>query len=213
MIYACIGRRERGKTTLAYFMLRALMIRTVIDARRMIRQRDDRVIHENYVEGANEALIAEVIEARTADEVIYQPHEDDLQRAFRMWTKQLKQIVIEHPEQQIGILVDEASFYDLNDPSFQWLCKCGLRDYTHIFITAHQPKDIPTSIRSITDHWFVFHTTQQTDLDRIAEKSPETADAAMHLRDRGYVHWDDTIAKMQINMNASSWFIRLNEGV
>jgi hypothetical protein len=82
----------------------------------------------------------------------------------------------------------------------------------HVLITAHQPKDIPTSIRSIADHWFVFYTTQQTDLDRIEEKSPDAARLVRSLQGRDYVHWDDARAKLTVNRYASNWFIPL-EGV
>jgi hypothetical protein len=211
VIYVIIGRREKGKTTLADRMLKALSLRFVIDARRMINQRDPSIIYENYADGAREAIYEAVESGGLYNEVIYQPHEDDLQGAFNTWVVTLKAIAIEHPKRQIGILVDEASFYSLNDPAFQWLAKCTPREYVHIFITAHRPTDIPPRIRAIADHWFVFHMTERSDIEHLAEKSEAIADAASKLHDRGYVHWNDTNATMQINMNAASWFIRLNE--
>lgn len=212
MIYVIIGRREKGKTTLADRMLKALSLRFVIDARRMIRQRDQSIIYENYVAGAADAMYEAIGSDGQYTEVIYQPHEDDIQDAFRLWTRSIKNIAIEFPDLRIGVLVDEASFYDLNDAAFQWLAKCTPRENVHIFITAHRPTDIPPKIRSIADHWFVFHMTEKSDLDRIAEKSPEAADAASKLRDRGYVHWNDSTATLETNMNSRSWFIALNEG-
>lgn len=212
MIYVIIGRREKGKTTLADRMLKALSLRFVIDARRMINQRDPGIIYENYADGAV-AAIDEALDSDGAyNEVIYQPHEDDLQGAFNIWVHKLKQVAIEQPTRRIGVLVDEASFYDLNDAAFQWLAKCTPREYVHIFITAHRPTDIPPRIRAIADHWFVFHMTEKSDIERIAEKSPEAADAASKLRDRGFVHWNDTTATMQINRNPHAWFIALSEG-
>lgn len=210
MIYIAIGRREKGKTTLAYRMLKNLPMRFVIDARRIVQPRDHQVIVENYVAGAADAMYEAIESNGQYNEVIYQPHEDRIDDAFAVWTKAIKNITIEFPHQRIGVLIDEASFYDLNDDTFQWLAKCTPRDTIHLFITAHRPTDIPPKIRSIADHWFVFHTTEKSDLDRIAEKSPEAADAASKLRDRGYVHWDDTIAALETNMNSRSWFISLN---
>lgn len=212
MIYIIIGRRELGKTTLADRMLKGLPLRFVIDARRMIQQRDSSIIYENYVAGASDAMYEAIDSQGQYTEVIYQPHEDDLEAAFVVWTRTIKNIAIEYHHLRIGVLVDEASFYNLNDATFQWLAKCTPRDNVHIFITAHRPTDIPPKIRSIADHWFVFHMTEKSDLDRIAEKSPEAADAASKLRDRDYVHWNDTTATMNRNLNSRSWFIALNEG-
>lgn len=212
MIYVIIGRREKGKTTLADRMLKGLSLRFVIDARRMIRQRDRSIIYENYIAGAADAMYEAIDSQGHYTEVIYQPHEDDLQFVFVQWTRTIKNIAIEYPDLRIGVLVDEASFYDLNDAAFQWLAKCTPRDNVHIFITAHRPTDIPPKIRSIADHWFLFHLTEKSDLDRIAEKSPDAADAASKLRDRGYVHWNDSTAKLETNTNSQAWFIPLNEG-
>lgn len=209
MIYVVIGRRELGKTTLAYWMARRLKRRAIIDPRQMIKQRSIHVEYASHAALADEALNAMM--AGESEEVIYQPREDDIEEAFVQWTRSLKALVVAMPESELAIMVDEASFYRLETPTFQWLCKCSLRDYTHIIITAHQPKDIPTSIRAIADHWFVFYTTQETDLAKIAEKSPEAAREARKLHDRGYVHWDDTRAKLSINNQASSWFVELRD--
>lgn len=206
MIYLCIGRRELGKTTLAYRMCRGIRKRYVLDARRMIVQPGSRVETTTDIASAEESMYA-VIDGQI-DESIYQPREAP-RIAFAEWTHILRAIVIDHPQTEIAALVDEASFYDLDDDDFQWIVKCAKRSKVHVIITAHQPKDIPTSIRSIADHWFVFYTTQQTDLDRIEEKSPDAARMVRQLKGRDYVHWDDAQAKLTINHYASNWFIPL----
>ena len=207
MIYICIGRRELGKTTLAYSMLSKLPKRAIIDARRMIHQPG-----ADYSYDATDAVEAlhEMMQEPLAHECIYQPHEDDLEGAFVTWTKALKGIVIDRPDVHTGILVDEASFYNLETSTFQWLAKCALRDYTHIIITAHQPKDIPTSIRAIADHWFIFYTSQKTDIDAIEAKSSEAAREVKRLTGRSFVHWDDAHARLQINSTPSTWYVPLN---
>ncbi len=174
----------------------------------MLRQHSDRVEYVTDVQSAGDAINGMMFE-NESDEVIYQPREDDIEAVFVEWTRSLKRAVIAAPEKELAIFIDEASFYNLTTPTFQWLAKCSLRDYTHIIITAHQPKDIPTNIRAIADHWFIFYTTQETDLAKIAEKSPEAAKTAKTLRERAYVHWDDTKANLAINPVASSWFIAL----
>lgn len=209
MIYLCIGRRELGKTTLAYFMLKAIDNRYVLDARRMIKQRGSHIETVEDIGSASDVAFA--VANGEIEEMIYQPIEAP-SFAFTEYVRVLRDIVIEYPHAEIGILIDEASFYDLDDDSFQWIAKCAPRNKVHIFITAHQPKDIPTSIRAIADHWFMFYTTQQTDLDRIEEKSPEAADMVRALKGRSYVHWDDAHAKLSVNHYPSNWFIPL-EGV
>jgi hypothetical protein len=210
VIYLVFGRRELGKTTLAYAMIQGIAKRTIIDPRRMIQRRDARIEYVSTMADADDA-ISDMVDNPSLSEVVYQPREDDLDQAFIGWTRSIKRTLLDERDRQIGILVDEASFYNLNTPTFQWLIKCVPRDQAYIVITAHQPKDVPTTIRAIADHWFVFYTSQQTDLERIAEKSPEAADAARHLRDRAFVHWDDTKARLDINARPSSWFIPLSE--
>jgi hypothetical protein len=209
MIYLCIGRRELGKTTLAYRMCRNVRRRFVLDARRMIVQHGQHVETTTDAVGTEDTMYA--VAGGELEESIYQPREAP-RIAFEYWTGALRDLVVEYPRMEIAVLVDEASFYDLDDDSFQWLVKCAPRSKVHVLITAHQPKDIPTSIRSIADHWFVFYTTQQTDLDRIEEKSPDAARLVRSLQGRDYVHWDDARAKLTVNRYASNWFIPL-EGV
>jgi len=209
VIYLCIGRRELGKTTLAYRMLRELMRRFVLDARHMIHQHGAHVETTEDANESEESMFA--VMGGELEESIYQPSRSP-KRSFTEWCAVLRTIVLDYPDREIGVLVDEASFYDLDDESFQWIAKCAPRSKVHIFITAHQPKDIPTSIRSIADHWFIFYTTQQTDLDRIEEKSPDAADLVRTLQGRDYVHWDDARARLSVNRYPSNWFIPL-EGV
>ena len=206
MIHIVIGRRELGKTTLAYYMARRAPRRAIIDARRMIRQPSAEYEHDALLAG--EAVNAMVVENEST-EVIYQPFEDDLDQAFSQWCRDLKTVAMNNPDKELAIMVDEASFYNLNTPAFQWLAKCSLRDYTHIIVTAHRPADIPTSIRSIADHWFIFYTSQQHDLKAIEEKSPEAAREARLLKGRDFVHWDDARARLSVNRSSMSWFVQL----
>jgi hypothetical protein len=208
VIYLALGRRELGKSTLAYFMAQRLAKRAVLDPRRMIRRTGERIEYVTTINHARDALWAMMLDGES-DEVVYQPSEDDIEYAFVEWTRTLKAIVVMYPERELAIFVDEASFYDLETPTFMWLAKCSLRDYTHIIITAHQPKDVPTGVRAIADHWFIFHTTQETDLAKIAEKSPEAATHAKRLTHRAYVHWDDTRAALAINPNPQSWYVAM----
>jgi hypothetical protein len=211
VIYLVLGRRELGKTTLADYMIKSVAKRVVIDPRRMIRQRDRRIEYVSTVEEFEDATFEMMTTESNVHEVVYQPIEDDLEISFVRWTRAIKRAIMAFPNQQIGVLVDEASFYNLNAPTFQWLLKCVPRDQAYIVITAHQPKDVPTNVRAIADHWFMFRMTQQTDLDKVSEKSPEAATLAKTLRDRAFVHWDDTTARLSVNARSSSWYVPLSE--
>lgn len=209
MIYLVIGRREKGKTTLAYWMAHRIGHRAMLDPRGMVRRSDKSIEYAETITEARDSI--DGIGLGEVSESIYHPSEDDLQGVFVSWTSSLKQIVRSRPSMELAIVVDEASFFDLESPSFQWLAKCSFRDLVHIFVTAHRPIDVPTSIRSIADHWFIFATSQEHDLKAIESRtSPRVAATAKTmLADRAFVHWDDTKGEMRVNTQARSWYIDL----
>lgn len=209
MIYLLIGRRERGKTTLAYSMARKLKKRAVIDARRMIQRVDvERVLSASELHPA----LGDLVHDAGTNEVIYQPTDDDLSLAFESFVSSVKRMIVANPNMTIAIMIDEASFYNLEDARFQWLAKCTTRDRVHILITAHRPADIPTSVRAIADHWCIFATTQEHDLKVIEQRSgsPRVVDAVRRLKDRDYVHWDDARGTMATCSDAASWYVSLS---
>ncbi len=203
MIYALIGRRELGKTTLAMFLARKFAKRVALDPRGMIHfPTAERV----YTAGEASDAVAEMLDDPRVAEVIYQPTEDDLDGAFQQFAEGLKAASLEFPEKTWAIVIDEASFFDLNAPSFQWLLKCTPRERVHIFITAHRPQDVPTRVRAITDHWLVFSIRQEHDLKALRDRNERFANVVAHqLAGRDFAHWDDALAELSINRTPDKW--------
>lgn len=208
MIYALIGRRELGKTTLAMYCARKFAKRAVLDPRGMIHFPTAERVHS--AADAGEA-VAEMLGDPDVSEVVYHPTEDDLDLAFSQFAAGLKQAALEYPEVTWAIVIDEASFFDLNAPSFQWLLKCTPRERVHVFITAHRPQDIPTRVRSIADHWLVFSIRQEHDLKAIRDRNERFADVVGQLRERDFAHWNDALASLRVNRSAASWRVNLGE--
>lgn len=211
MIYLVIGRRERGKTSLAVWMARRKARRAILDPRGMIHSPSADRIHFGSQAPDAIAGMLETVDA-FPDEVIYSPAEDDLDYAFASFSGACKNAALEFPTHEWAIVVDEASFFDLNTPSFQWLAKCTKRDNVHIFITAHRPQDIPTSIRSIADHWIVFAIRQEHDLKTLRDRSEALASTAAKLVDREFAWWNDANAELKINRKPESWRLNLATG-
>jgi hypothetical protein len=208
MIYLAIGRRERGKTTLVYGMARKVKKRVMLDARRIIARHD-----ADYVETRAELRegLGDLLDGDLGvNEVVYQPIDDDLDQAFGTFTMEVKHSIIQYPPTAIAIVVDEASFYRLDEARFQWLAKCTPRDRVHLLITAHRPSDIPTSIRAIADHWLIFATTQEHDVKVVEQRtSPRVAATVRQLRDRSYVHWNDAAGVMAVNDRPQDWYVSM----
>jgi len=206
MIYALIGRRELGKTTLAMYMARKFAKRAVLDPRGMIHYPTAERVH-TAAEAAE--AVAEMLDDPRVSEVIYHPTEDDLDLAFQQWAAGLKAAALEFPDATWAIVIDEASFFDLNAPSFQWLLKCTPRDRVHVFITAHRPQDVPTRVRAITDHFLVFSIRQEHDLKAIRDRNERFAHVVSQLDGRDFAHWNDALGQLQVNRHAESWRVSL----
>jgi len=208
MIYNLIGRRERGKTTLGYGMARKLRKRIIIDARQMIQRVD--VVRITRADDLRPAML-ELVNDDAVSEIVYQPQDDDLAVAFEAWTAATKERIVLSPHVPFAVMVDEVSFYKLDAARFQWLAKCTPREAVHIILTAHRPADIPTSIRAIADHWCIFSTTQEHDLDVIEKRcgNPRVVNAIKRLQGRSYVHWDDARGEMAVCDDPKLWYVSL----
>jgi len=209
VIYLVLGRRERGKTTLAYSIASRVERRIVLDPRRLVSRHGKMTALAQTSNDLRDQVFALCDGDPDVAEVIYWPTDDDLGEAFADFVRVIKNETSGR-RTPIAIVIDEASFYDLDLPAFQWLAKCSFRESVHIIITAHRPQDIPTSIRSIADHWIVFAMTQEHDLKALAQRSPHAATLAPRLSGRAYVHWDDSHAKLTVNRDERSWFVQLS---
>lgn len=216
MFHFAIGRRGKGKTTLAYRMMMKLDRRLMFDPRGMIRANVDAVVVTTRSEMRR--AVKEVQRGEIA-EMIYTPS-GDLDEGFAAFAEELRKWIVTTPELPVGVLIDEASFIDQRSRHFQWVVRCSPVETFHIVMTCHRPLDLDTTVRAIADHWMIFQCRQEHDLKVIRERcSPEVADAVARLGEtRHFVHWNDGRGTMTINRHggsgtASDWFVPLRARV
>jgi len=207
MIYLSFGRREQGKTTLVYHMAHRFPSRIVFDPRGMI----DRPGALRIREIDDLAPAFDELYYLRESEVIFAPVEDDINAAFSAFSAQLKRFVLDKPAgRRVAIVVDESSFVDLMNGSFQTILRCSSRQTVHTMITTHRPIDVPVTVRAIADHWLIFPVRQEHDLRVIAERcSPETADLVTTLKAREFAHWNDEDASLVAMRNPDRWYMPL----
>lgn len=209
MIVLCIGRRERGKTTLAYYQAGKVSRRFIFDPRGMIQRPGS--VRVKRAQELREVAFPALVDGEVS-EVVYQPQEDDIQAAFATFSRLAKRWITEHPEQPLAVMVDEISFVNLNEPSFQWVLKCCASDRVHIFLTCHRPADVPVNVRSIADRWCLFQCRQEHDMSVIEERcSADVANAVRRVEGHEFVLWDDAKAETRIFRDSAPWHVKLKE--
>lgn len=225
MIYLVVGRREQGKTTLAYHMASRLPERVIFDPRGNIR-------HGLRVDTASEYLSAikrmrlrvrdelppsnplvmdaEIRYAPPVTEVVYTPRGDS-QAGFEVFACGVQEWVREDFDRPLAVLIDEIAFADLSCEPFKWVARCCARERVQIILTCHRPSDIDTSTRAISDHWLLFPCRQEHDLEVIRRRCSErVATEVQQLERRQFVHWDDTAGHYKVVRNAASWHVELS---
>lgn len=194
MIYLIVGRRKRGKTTLALYMTRKESIRRLIfDSRNMIPacpgQRRVRTVTD-LTEQAMPMLADGEIQ-----EVIYSPADHELRRPFAVFAQEINRWTDEHPTQPLNVLIDELGFIEEGhrDPA---ALRRALRncepEIVNVFITCHRPMDVPVNTRSIADYWALFHCVQEHDIDVVQKRcGNKIAAQVQQLTARSFVLFDD----------------------
>jgi hypothetical protein len=203
VIILCIGRKEQGKTTLGYYLARPMSTRLIYDPR------------EHFFTSSSQLQdtmgLADALD--NLPEIIIKP-EDHIPEHFELTCDVLRQWLRENREEQFAFLVDES--YDVKTPdymppSLDWLMRKTKRKQGRIIFTAHRPADISTDIRALSDSWMIFHTTQEHDLRVIAERcGGEVAEVVQTLKDREFVHWDDSVGRWTKISQADVWYVSLN---
>lgn len=213
MTYLFLGRRTRGKTTLAYYMAAKLPRRVLFDPRGMIRRPGAVVVRSiPHFESAMDALSDGDI-----SEVVYSPIEPIKSVAWPAFTREVKNWVIANPHKSIAIMVDELSFVtkpgERQDESFEWVMKTCDSRKVFFFLTCHRPNDVPVDIRAIADYWCIFHATQEHDLDVIRERcTAQTAALVQRLHGSEFVIWDDGAGTMREYRDPTAWYLPLKDG-
>jgi hypothetical protein len=207
VIYLSLGRREQGKTTLALYVVRHFPARVIFDPRGIIDTPDALIVRD----AADLEFAMEELAARATSEVIYAPAENDLDEAFEAFALAVKQWVLDQsPRRHLAVLVDEASFVDLEIGAWQWVLRCAPRLTVHLALTVHRPVDVPVIVRTLADHWLVFRTREERDLRVVAERcGADVAALAAELPDRAFVRWDDQRARMEVVRESARWYVPL----
>jgi hypothetical protein len=214
MLIGNFGRRSQGKTTLAVYSLDKVDRRAVLDPRRLIRRPGAIVLQ-------SAARLSEAFDALAAgevDEIVYSPTENHRQ-AFERFSLELKRWILEYPDLEIAVLIDEASFYEVLDPRappsqrapFMYVLKASDVDLVHIVITCHRPSDLAPDIRALMNRWCLFRTTQEHDLAVIRERcTAVVCDVVTTLEDRQFVAWNDDDASAEVNRAPFVWYSELS---
>lgn len=203
MIALCIGRKEQGKTTLAYHLAYPFPTRIIFDPR------------EHFFTSSTQIEEGSELYDHLDDkaEIIIKPA-DHYPEQFEIVCDQLRHWVRDNHEEEFALLIDEA--YDIKTPeympaSLDWLMRKTKRKQTRIIFTAHRPVDISTDIRALSDNWLIFQSTQEHDLRIIAERcGREVADEVQKLRPREFINWDDSIGTWTKFMDPRAWYMSLS---
>jgi hypothetical protein len=205
MISLCIGRREQGKSTLAYHLALQSSTRVIVDPRALFETSSDILPNAN---GLYDLL-------DTRQEIIVQP-EEETNEIFEAVCVEVKDWLQENPDEPFALLGDEARFFDTPSyipSSLDWILRMSSRKLVHAIFTMHRPVDISVDIRAIADYWFIFHTTQEHDLKVIAERcGQEVAELVSNLdgSKNELIVWDDAHGTFRKETDRSKWYHSLS---
>lgn len=215
MLHILVGRRETGKTTLEMFLARHG------DGRRLVFDPSNRIFPRagGVKVVSADALIDDAYPAMLAGElteIIYAPM-DGTRDGFLAWSEIVLHHVVHAKAHQLSVVVDEcglvAGELDNIDQPLHCAMRWCRRDRVHFFLSCHQPKNIPTNTRAISDYLIFFHTTQEHDLKVIAERcSVEFADKVARLQPLHFRIWDDQHAREQLTRTTPArWRVAVDE--
>lgn len=193
MIYAPIGRRGQGKSTLGRFIASCNGARVIIDPKfDMANPNAAIVARVNDIEPA----IAELERPdRRFDEVVIQPRH--MRAAFVATTAALDQWRERDRLARWTLMLDEWKIIQnsLRDTvadlePLEYLVRTSTIDRQHIVITCHRPVDMHPNVRALVDHWLLFRMTEARDVKAIGELSTRAAIRVRRIGEREYVHLD-----------------------
>jgi len=205
MIDIAIGRRELGKTTLAKYLADQSSPRLIIDPRadwpreHAVKDVDEDDIYDRLARG---------------EDVIVQPADinpdSSTQKPRCASIDALARVVEDYLETKptagrpIVILFDEAGLYSL--ASWSYVFRCSPRQTTSIILTAHQPKDIETFVRALSDRVCIFRTIQPHDLKAIQEFcGDDVVEIVRDLQPRQFLAWNNATGESRVYKNAAAW--------
>lgn len=205
MIYLVIGRREQGKTTLAYWMAERQPQRLIFDPRNMIAKGTRCHDPAAFREACDRFLDNELAT------VVYSPR-GNLQAGFEVYANEVQRYIEQEPDRPCAFLIDEANkdFIDTDVDSFQWSIRCCAREVHHLYMTAHRPVDFSTKVRALADHWCLFAIRQEDDLAKVRERcSPQVVQLVQQLEQRQFIWWDDAKGTFEARLDPSTWKVEI----
>lgn len=204
MIVLCVGRKEQGKTTLAYSSLLPMPKRVVFDPREDFETSD-------VVNTTGFGLYDDLNDEET-DEVIIRTSAD-LEAVFAVTCQELAEWIRDHRAESFGFLVDDSRLVLMNrniPPDFSWMLRATKKDQSRIIMTTWRIIDIPLEPRSQADHWMIFKTTEPRDLELVAERfGEEAATKVQTLPPHVYLHCDDSGPELKVTMvnDPKAWYV------
>src|SRR5262245_1891216 len=204
-VYQALGRREQGKTTLAYWMARQVRQRVVYDPRAIVTRSDGvgRVDRAGELPAAFEALAADRV-----SELVFTPGVEE-ERDFAIFVRE----VLAWPRHRpVAIVFDESGIIPLESKLFRQLLRTSPKPMSLIF-TAHRPVDMPVLVRSLTDRWCVFQTKEPRDLVVLSERCSERrATVVQTLQAREFATWDDRgpNGTLRVHRDPDVWYMALD---
>lgn len=202
MIYGAVGRRERGKTTLAYSLASRITIRVIFDPRRLIETGSARAETPEELQ----AMFAQLGKDEAFNEILVTPA-DDVQIMFEETCRHVATRIRDNPDQSIALLIDEARFVDLQCAPLEWILRCAPRNTVHVFFTCHRPADLSVNVRAILDQWLLFHCVQEHDLEVIRERcGKQVSEKVSKLKAYQWIQWDDGSGEAFEHNDPTTWY-------
>lgn len=198
MITLVFGRREQGKTTLAYHLALQKETRVIVDPRGQFRTTSDIL--------PDEVGLYELLDER--EEVIIQPRGNP-KEVFARVSSVVEDWLRDNPGAQFVFLLDEARIFDTPSvipDDFEYLLRMAPRNEVDVILTAHRPSDVSVDIRAIADFWLLFQMTQEHDLKVISERCGEkVAEIAATLPEHSVIVWNDAKGTFRVSHDSEKW--------
>lgn len=191
MIHGFVGRRRVGKTTLSDYLCGECRYQLRFSPRVTLPER------ENGITIVNAPTVRQLDEWFADNKTVTVIPELDVDETFlatahsmRAWYSRMERIA--PLKEEVGFIVDEARFKAVRESrDLDWLFRCTKPEIMHVYLTVHRPKDLNPDIRAILDYWYIFHVTQQIDLDILEDECNELiAQRAFQLQAREFYKFD-----------------------
>lgn len=119
------------------------------------------------------------------------------------------------PYRNFALLIDEGSqvqTFSKPLPMLDRFVRLSNTHSVHLIQTMHRPVDAATICRSLATDWYMFRSTQESDLKAIEERCGEevrelvSTIAGEQGKGNPYVHWDDNVAQFELVQDSAAWY-------